>query len=101
MTDLETKVENLVLYQQKLFVRSLMLEGEFVELLIALQAGGMILNDRAIERIEAYQEAKDFEQQLSDDQVHDLLKIFREKIKDEVLTGVDAVDSIRDIMERS
>ena len=101
MTDLETKVENLVMFQQKLFVRSLMLEGEFAELLIALKAGGMILNDRAIERIEAYQEAKDFEQQLSDDQVHDLLKIFREKIKDEVVTGVDAVDGIRDIMERS
>ena len=61
----------------------------------------MILDDRAIERIETYKKAKDFEQQLSDDQVADLLKMFRKKIKDEAITGVDALDSIRDIMESS
>ena len=98
---LETKVENLAAFQQKLFEKYLLLEGEFTKLLITLQAGGMILDDRAIERIETYKKAKDFEQQLSDDQVADLLKMFRKKIKDEAITGVDALDGIKDIMERS
>jgi len=98
---LETKVENLVAFQQKLFEKYLLLEGEFTKLLITLQAGGMILDDRAIERIETYKKAKDFEQQLSDGQVADLLKMFRKKIKDEAITGVDALDGIKDIMERS
>ena len=98
---LETKVENLATFQQKLYEKYLLLEGEFTKLLITLQAGGMILDDRAIERIETYKKAKDFEQQLSDDQVADLLKMFRKKIKDEAITGVDALDSIRDIMESS
>jgi len=98
---LETKVENLAAFQQKLFEKYLLLEGEFTKLLITLQAGGMILDDRAIERIETYKKAKDFEQQLSDGQVADLLKMFRKKIKDEAITGVDALDGIKDIMERS
>jgi len=61
----------------------------------------MILDDRAIERIETYKKAKDLEQQLSDGQVADLLKMLRKKIKDEAITGVDALDGIKDIMERS
>ena len=101
MTDLETKVENLTVFLQKLFESYLTLEGGFTDLLIALQASGMILTDRAIDRIEVYKKVKDFEQQLSDDQVADLVKIFREKIKDEVVTGADALEGIRDFMKRS